>query len=201
MLRRGTLDAAGTVLTFTRGRVGFDGTGLSGKIDPTLDFVATSTTSAVVASVIVGGYASAPKITFSSVPSLPQDEVLAYLLFKRSVQELGPLQLAQIAAAVAQLTGVGGGSDPLGFVQRGLGLDRLSISAGSGAATGRGRGPSVEGGRYVAPGVYVGAKQGLNGNQTAAQVQIDLAPGLKAQTEVGTGTGGSSVGLSYEFEY
>ena len=199
MLRRGTLNAAGTVLNFTRGRVGFDGVGLSGKIDPTLDFVATSATTAVVASINIGGYASAPKITFSSVPGLPQDEVLAYLLFKRSAQELGPLQLAQIAAAVAQLTGVGGGADPLGRIQRGLGLDRLSVSGGAGTPTSRG--PAIEGGRYVAPGVYVGAKQGLNGNQTAAQVQIDLAPGLKAQTEVGTGTGGSSVGVTYEFEY
>ncbi len=199
MLRRGTLNAAGTVLTFTRGRVGFDGVGLSGKIDPTLDFVATSSTATVVASITIGGYASAPKISFSSVPGLPQDEVLAYLLFKRSAQELGPLQLAQIAAAVAQLTGVGGGSDPLGRIQRGLGLDRLSVSGGAGTPTSRG--PAVEGGRYVAPGVYVGAKQGLGGNQTAAQVQIDLAPGLKAQTEVGTGAGSNSVGLSYEFEY
>jgi len=201
MLRRGTLNVAGTVLTFARGRVGFDGSGLSGKIDPTLDFVATSMTAAITASINVGGYASAPKITFTSVPDLPQSEVLAYLLFKRSAQELGPLQLAQIAAAIAQLTGVGGGADPLGRVQRGLGLDRLSVSSGSGATTGTSRGPAVEGGRYVAPGVYIGAKQGLSGNQTAAQVQIDLAPGLKAQTEVGTGAGGSSVGLSYEFEY
>lgn len=201
MLRRGTLNVAGTVLTFTRGRVGFDGTGLSGKIDPTLDFVATSRTVAITANINVGGYASAPKITFSSVPDLPPSEVLAYLLFKRSAQELGPLQLAQIAAAIAQLTGVGGGVDPLGLVQRGLGLDRLSVIGGSGATTGTSRGPAIEGGRYVAPGVYIGAKQGLSGNQTAAQVQIDLAPGLKAQTEVGTGAGGSSVGLSYEFEY
>ena len=201
-LRQGTLNAAGTVLNFTRGRVGFDGTGLSGKIDPTLDFVASSSTSAVVASIIVGGYASAPKISFTSVPDLPPDEVLAFLLFKRSAKELGPLQLAQIAAAVAQLTGVGSGVDPLGRVQRGLGLDRLSINGGAGAtSTTAATGPSVEGGRYVAPGVYVGAKQGTSGGQTAAQVQIDLAPGLKAQTEVGTGARGSSVGLSYEFEY
>ena len=201
-LRRGTLNAAGTVLNFTRGRIGFDGVGLSGKIDPTLDFVATSSTSAVTASINVGGYASAPKITFTSVPDLPQDEVLAYLLFKRSAKELGPLQLAQIAAAIAQLTGVGGGADPLGRLQRGLGLDRLSVNGGSAASgTTRATGPSVEAGRYVAPGVYVGAKQSINGGQTAAQVQIDLAPGLKAQTEVGTGAGGSSVGLSYEFEY
>jgi hypothetical protein len=32
-------------------------------------------------------------------------------------------------------------------------------------------------------------------------VEIDLFKGLKAVTDVGTGTGGNSVGLSYSFDY
>jgi len=196
-LRRGTISVAGTTLTFTRGRVGFDGTGVTGKIDPTLDFAADSTTGSVTATLSITGYASAPKIKLTSVPELPQDEVLAYLLFKRSAKDLGPFQLAEIAAAVASLTGVGGGgANPLESVRKGLGLDRLSVGGGA-----SGSAPSVEAGRYVRNGVYVGAKQGTTGSQTQATVQIDIAKGLKAQTDVGTGQGGNSVGLSYQFEY
>ena len=196
-MRRGTISVAGTTLTFTRGRVGFDGTGVTGKIDPTLDFVADSTAGTVTATLGIGGYASAPKITLSSVPELPQDEVLAYLLFKRSAKDLGPFQLAEIAAAVASLTGVGGGaSNPLESVRKGLGLDRLSVGGGA-----SGSAPSVEAGRYVGNGVYVGAKQGTTGGGTQATVQIDITKGLKAQTDVGTGQGGNSVGLTYQFEY
>ena len=195
-MRRGTLSVAGTTLTFTRGKVGFDGTGVTGKIDPTLDFAADTTAGAVTATLGIGGYASAPKIKLSSVPELPQDEVLAYLLFKRSAKELGPFQLAEIAAAVANLTGVGGGANPLESVRKGLGLDRLSVGGGA-----SGSAPSVEAGRYVGNGVYVGAKQGTTGGQTQATVQIDITKGLKAQTDVGTGQGGNSVGLSYQFEY
>jgi len=196
-MRRGTISVAGTTLTFTRGRVGFDGTGVTGKIDPTLDFAADSTTGSVTATLGITGYASAPKIKLTSVPELPQDEVLAYLLFKRSAKDLGPFQLAEIAAAVASLTGVGGGAaNPLESVRKGLGLDRLSVGGGA-----SGSAPSVEAGRYVRPGVYVGAKQGTTGSQTQATVQIDIAKGLKAQTDVGTGQGGNSVGLSYQFEY
>ena len=66
---------------------------------------------------------------------------------------------------------------------------------------GAGSGPSLEAGRYVGNGVYVGAKQGTTGGQTQATVQIDITKGLKAQTDVGTGQGGNSVGLSYQFEY
>ena len=199
-MRRGTISVAGTTLTFTRGKVGFDGTGVTGKIDPTLDFAADSLAGTVTATLGITGYASKPVIKLTSTPELPQDEVLAYLLFKRSAKELGPFQLAEIAAAVASLTGVGGGvANPLEGVRKSLGLDRLSVGGGSGS--GAGSGPSVEAGRYVGNGVYVGAKQGTTGGQTQATVQIDITKGLKLQTDVGTGQGGNQVGLTYQFEY
>ena len=196
-MRRGTVSVAGTTLNFTRGKVGFDGTGVTGKIDPTLDFAADSSAGNVTATLAIGGYASAPKITLRSVPELPQDEVLAYLLFKRSAKELGPFQLAEIAVAVASLTGVGGGvGNPLESVRRGLGLDRLSVGGGA-----SGSAPTVEAGRYIGNGVYVGAKQGTTGGQTQATVQVDITKGLKLESDVGTGAGGNSVGLTYQFEY
>ena len=197
-MRSGTLSIAGTTLTFSRGRVGFDGTGVEGRIDPTLDFSADSSTATVTATLAIGGYVSKPKITLSSVPALPQDEVLAYLLFKRSAKELGPFQLAEIAAAVAELTGVGGGAaDPLDSVRKSLGLDRLSVGAGATPSSG----PTLEAGRYVRQGVYVGAKQGTTGGQTQATVQIDITKGLKLESDAGTGPGGNSVGATYQFEY
>ena len=207
-LRRGSFSLAGTTLTFNRGRVGFDGTGVNNRIDPTLDFQADSTSGNVTATLKVGGYADAPTISLSSSPELPQDEVLARLLFGQSLKQLSPFQIASIAAALADLSGVGGGGvDPLSRVRKGLGLDRLSLGS---SATGNGA--SVEAGRYVARGVYVGAKQGTSGG-TQAQVQIDLTRRLKLQTTIGTGGGtpstgitpdndpGSSVGLKYQFEY
>ena len=189
---------AGTTLNFSRGKVGFDGTGIGGKIDPTLDFVAASSAGGVTATLTIGGYVSDPKITLGSVPQLPQDEVLAYLIFKRSAKELGPFQIAEIAAGIAQLTGVaGGGSNPLDAIRKGFGLDRLSVGAGNANSST----PTLEAGRYVANGVYVGAKQGTTGGQTQATVQIDITKGLKLETDVGSGTGGNQVGLTYQFEY
>jgi translocation and assembly module TamB len=204
-LRRGTFSLAGQTLNFTRGEVSFAGDGLT---DPSLDFVATSTNGAVLATLEISGSARAPKIVLSSSPELPQDEVLAQLLFGRSASQLGPFELAQIAAALANLTGVApGAGDPLGSVRQALGLDRLSVgSTASGGA-------ALQAGRYVARGVYVGVQQGVSGG-SQAQVQVDLLKGLKLQGTVGTGgapTGsqtitpendpGSSVGLTYQFEY
>ena len=208
-MRRGTISVAGTTLTFSKGEVGFDGTGVTGKIDPTLDFVADSSSGSVIATLTVGGYADAPKITLSSVPDLPQDEVLAHLLFGTSVKDLSAIQIAEIGAALAELSGVtGGGSDPLSAVRKGLGLDRLSVGGGSGTGTGA----TIEAGRYVARGVYVGAKQATSGGGTAAEVQIDITRRLKARAQLATGGGsvqgstpdndqGSVVGLSYQFDY
>ncbi|HET9020033.1 MAG TPA: translocation/assembly module TamB domain-containing protein, partial [Acetobacteraceae bacterium] len=206
-LRRGQLNLAGTTLTFTSGDVRFLG---SGKLDPALNLVATSTTPTVAATLTVGGYASAPKITLSSVPPLPQDEILAQLLFHQSAGSLSPVQLAAAAAALAQISGVGGGAlNPLEGLRERLGLDRLTIGGGQ-----NGTGPSLEAGRYVARGVYLGAKQSADGTGTQATMQVDLAKGLKLETDVGTGsqtsaTGatatqdpyGTSIGLTYTFRY
>ncbi len=207
-LVRGTFNLPGTTLDFASGRVGFDG---SGKLDPTLDFVANSTNGNIVATLAITGYASAPKIVLSSVPELPQDEVLAQLLFHQSASSLSGFQLAQAAAALAQISGAGGGAlDPLSAVRQRLGLDRLSVGSGQ-----NGAGASLEAGSYVAPGVFVGAKQDTSGGGgTQAEVQIDLMKGLRLQTTVGTGgatsvTGatatndpnGTSVGLTYQFHY
>jgi translocation and assembly module TamB len=208
VMRRGSISVAGTSLTFTTGKVTFDG---SGKLDPTLDFVATSTSANVTATLEVTGYGSAPKITLSSVPALPQDEVLAHLLFGQPASSLSPFQLGEIALALVQLTGApGSGLDPLGAARKALGLDTLSLGGGSGTSAG---GATLQAGRYVAPGVYVGAKQGTSGAASQAQVQIDLYKGLKLETQVGTGgasatgaaagtsSNGTGIGLTYQFEY
>ena len=196
-LRRGEISLAGTNLSFNHGKVGFDGTGPGGKIDPTLDFVAESSTTSVTATLTIGGYASAPTIKLTSTPPLPQDEVLSYLLFRRSLKDIGPFQIASIAASLAELTGAGGGNNPLDKIRNGLGLDRLSVGGNS-----SGSGAGVEAGRYVANGIYLGAKQGTSSDSgTGATLQIDITRGLKLETDVGSGKGGNSVGLTYQYEY
>ncbi len=201
-LRRGTMSLVGSTLTFTEGTVDFSGAGLA---DPSIHFVATSTTTAIVATLTVSGSAKDPKITLSSVPDMPQDEILAQLLFNTSTSKLSPLQLAEIAAALAQLSGATSSFDPLGSIRSSLGLDRLSVGSNSSGN------PTLEAGSYLARGVYVGAKQSTSGGGSQATVQIDLAKGLKLETTAGSGSSSAtgstssadaaSVGLTYQFEY
>lgn len=207
-LRRGSFNLAGISLNFTQGRVGFDGAGVTNKIDPTVDFRADRNANGTLASLLVSGHASTPKIDFVSTPQLPRDEVLSILLFGQNRGSLSATQLAELGAAVVQITG-GSAFDPLGTVRNTLGLDHLGIGGGGSVENG---GSSVEAGKYVMKGVYVGAREGLSGKGAQAQVRVDLTKNLKLNTTVGTGgqvTGfttpendpGSSVGLSYGIDY
>jgi translocation and assembly module TamB len=191
-------------------QIGFDGTGLKKKIDPSLDFTATGNG----VTLHITGYADAPKFDFTGAAGQSPDEIMAQLLFGESPSQLSALQLAEVGAALATLSGVGGsGGSPLTKLQKSLGLDRLSVGAGttttaSGAT--ENSGAAIQAGRYISKRVYIEGKQSSTG-QSQVEVDVDLTKHLKLQTRLGNGTAiqgttpdtdpGSSVGLSYQFEY
>lgn len=204
-LRRGTFSLAGQTLNLTSGTIDFTGGPLT---NPSLKFVATTGNATLTSTLTISGSVKDPKIALSSVPDMPQDEILSQLLFNQAKAGLNPFQVAEIVAALAEISGVGpSGGDPLGGVRSALGLDQLSVGSGANGGT------ALQAGRYLAPGVRVGASQSASGAGTAATVQIDLAKGLKLQTSVGTGSAsaapstspgtpnGTGIGLTYQFNY
>jgi translocation and assembly module TamB len=221
-LVRGNFSLSGHKLTFTSdSNVSFNGEGLQNRLDPTLDFTASSTVSSsagdATVSLRITGFADAPQFEFTSVPSLPQDEIMALLLFGTPANALSPLQLAQVGMALASLSGVGGdsGLNPLAKIQKSLGLDRLNFGAGATTTTATGTtestGASIQAGRYISKRVYIEGKQSTTGT-SQLEADIDLTKRLKLQTKLGNGTAsvqgttpdndpGSSVGLLYQFEY
>ncbi|MFI4889192.1 MAG: translocation/assembly module TamB domain-containing protein [Steroidobacterales bacterium] len=212
-LLRGTFTIGSSKLTFDNSsRVTFDGAGLKKNIDPTLDFTASATVQNVTATLHITGYADSPKIDLSSSSGQSQDEIMALLLFGQPAAQLTALQLAEVGAALATLSG-GGGSNPLTRLQKSLGLDRLSVGSNTTTtATGatQSSGAAIQAGRYVTKHIYVEDKQSTSG-QSQVEVDVDLTKHLKLQTRLGNGTAvqgttpendpGSSVGLSYQFEY
>jgi translocation and assembly module TamB len=225
---RGTFALAGTSLNFTTGKVSFNGQGLKGGIDPTLDFIAQSSVvynGPTTVTLHVTGFADSPKIALSSSPSLPQDDLLGLLLFGKPASQLSALQLAETGAALASLSGIGAGGgggggskwNPLTWFKKWFGLNTLSVGSASpqgGGASGGGNtssGASVTAGKYVSKRVYVAATQTTNGT-SQVQVNIDLSEYLKLQTRLGNGTAtaqgttpendpGSSIGLAWQMAY
>ena len=120
---RGDYTFAGARFEVTRGRIEFDQTR---PIDPRLDIQAETDADGVDVTVNITGNAMEPEINFSSNPALPDEEILARLLFGGSITTLSATDALQLGAAVASLRG-GGGLNPINQLRSAIGLDRLRI--------------------------------------------------------------------------
>ena len=120
---RGAYSFAGTRFELTRGIISFDE---NAPVDPRLDIAASTSTTGLEVTVKVTGNAQEPQIDFVSTPSLPEEEILARLLFGGSITTLSATDALQLGAAVASLRG-GGGMDPINRLRSAIGLDRLRI--------------------------------------------------------------------------
>ncbi len=145
---RGGYEFAGKRFELTRGVIRFQG---AFPPDPVLDIVATSNIQSLNATVNVTGTGQKPVIAFTSVPALPQDELLSRLLFGTSITNLSAPEALQLAAAVASLRG-GGGLDPINAVRKAIGLDRLRFVAADASV---GNKTALAVGKYITRRTYV----------------------------------------------
>lgn len=186
-LVRGRLSILGQRITFDEGTVT-----LIGDLDPFLNFVARSGSGDITVFITVTGRVSALDISFSSQPELPEDEVLARLIFNRGMSELSPLQIAQLAAAAAELAG-GSNTSLLGSLRNATGLDDLDIVTDSEGNA------AVRAGRYISDNVYLGVEAGAQG-ATRGTINLDITDELKARGALGS-DGDSSLGIFFERDY
>ena len=148
-LVRGDYEFSGREFEIDRGVIGFDG---SVPANPSLDISANANTQGLTATIRVTGNAAKPEIGFTSVPALPQDELLSRLLFGTSITSLSAPEALQLAAAVAALQNGGNGLNPINAVRRAAGLDRLRILPAdpqTGAAT------AIAAGKFITRRTYV----------------------------------------------
>lgn len=138
-LVRGDYRFAGTRFELTEGRIDFD---VNEELDPRLNIQAEASANDTNVTIDITGNAQTPQIAFSSTPALPEEEILARLLFGGSVTSLSATDAVQLGAALAALQGGGGGLDPIGQLRRSIGLDQLRIVSAD-PALGRGTGVAL----------------------------------------------------------
>lgn len=138
---RGSYEFAGTRFDLIRGRINFDG---ESPPNPRLDIAAEAQITGLTARVTVSGTGNKPEIAFTSTPPMPEDELLARLLFGSSITQISAPEALQLGAALASLRG-GGGLDPINKLRSAIGLDRLRIVTADPAL---GRGTGVAAGKY-----------------------------------------------------
>lgn len=187
-MRRGRLEILGKRLTFTDGHIGF-----GGDLIPTLDLDATSSAGSTTITVNVAGPANNPRVTFSSSPALPQDEILAQLIFNRSLNNLSAFQIAQLASAVGQLAG-GGSTSLLDGLRNKLGVDDLDVT------TDESGGAQVRAGKYLNDRTYLELQQGSDSASSKAIINLDIGRGVKLKGEA-AGDGSAAGGIFFEREY
>ncbi|MDD9908793.1 MAG: translocation/assembly module TamB domain-containing protein [Ahrensia sp.] len=184
-LRRGRISIVGQRIDLDEGKIT-----LTGDLDPLLSFVARTRSDTVEAIITIEGRASDLDVSFSSEPELPQDEVLAQVIFGRSVGELSPVQIARLASIAAELTG---GNSPglVDQIRSGTGLDDLDVTTDSDGNA------AVQAGKYLTDDVYLGVQTGA---ETKATINLDITDTITARGAVGT-DGESSLGIFLERDY
>jgi translocation and assembly module TamB len=192
-LVRGTLGFAGRSFALRDGRVRFDG---GSATDATIALRAEETIEDVAVTVNVAGSALDPKITFSSSPGLPQDEILSRVLFGSSIGNLSALQAVQLAASLNSLRGTGGGLNPLGKLRAATGFDRLRILGPDDAS---GRGSALAAGKYLTDDIYLEVVTDARGF-TATQLEVALSRSLSVLSQAG-GSGRTNVNVRYRKTY
>ncbi|MFN3619717.1 translocation/assembly module TamB domain-containing protein [Sphingorhabdus sp.] len=192
-LVRGTLGFAGRSFELESGRISFNGGPAS---NPSIRVAAASEVDGTTVRVNIRGTGQNPDISFSSTPALPQDEIMARILFGNSIGELSAIQAIQLAGSLNSLRGGAGGLNPLGVLQSATGLDRLRIL---GADEKTGRDMAVAFGQYITNDVYVEIVTDARG-YTATQLEISLTPALSVLSQIGSG-GTSNVNVRYKKDY
>jgi translocation and assembly module TamB len=185
----GNFDFLGKRFNLEKGKIG-----IQGIQDVTIDLTASYQRTDFKALVLVSGTPAQPKITLQSDPELPQDEILARVLFDKPTGKLSVGEAAQLAGAAASLaSGEPGVMDKL---RTATGLDRLSIG-GSQESSGLG---AVEAGKTIAKNVYVGVEQGASAASTEAVAEVGITDNLKLRSTT-SAEGSNRVGLRWEWEY
>jgi translocation and assembly module TamB len=191
---RGTFSFSGQRFDLTRGTINFTG---ARPPNPRIDIAATAQIKDVDVTINVSGSANNPQIAFTSDPGLPQDEIMARILFGGSVTEISALQAIQVASSLNALRGGGGGLNPMGKLRSASGLSRLRVL---GADQTTGRGTAVAAGFYLGKNIYMEVITDARGF-TVTQIEIALSKALSLLSQVGTQSSTNNVNLRYRKRY
>jgi len=186
-LIRGRLDILGRRLDLSEASLV-----LEGSFDPMLRIVATTDADGITAGVAITGPATNPEVAFTSTPQLPQEEVLAQILFGRRLENLSAIQALQLANAVATLAGRGG-DGIVARLRQGFGLDDLDVQTGAEG------GAQLRAGRYLSENVYSEVTIESTG-KSEISLNLDLSDSVTVKSSVGA-DGNTGIGLFYERDY
>lgn len=165
---------------------------LEGDLIPFLRVVASTENDGITANVVIEGRANDPRVSFTSMPEMPEEEVLAQLLFGQDLQNLSPLQALQLANAIATLAG-SGNLGVMGKLRQGIGVDNLDVKTTAEGGT------EVTAGKYISKNAYTEVTVGQDG-KSKINLNLDLTDNITLRGSAGT-DGQTGVGVFLEKDY
>lgn len=186
-LIRGRVDLLGKRFDLTEGLVE-----LQGSLVPVIRLVAQTNQDGVTTRIIIDGEARDPDIIFEASPEMPEEEVLSQLLFGRGLDNISPLQAAQLANALAVLAGRGG-EGIVGSLRNQVGLDDLDLQTDDDGNV------QVRAGKYLTQNLYTDVSVGDNG-QSTINLNLDISESLRARGSVNS-DGENTIGIYFERDY
>ena len=186
-LIRGRLDILGRRLVLTEAQLQ-----LQGDFDPLLSVAASTVSDGITSSVRIDGSANDPKVSFTSTPELPEEEVLAQLLFGRRLETLSAFQALQLANAVATLAGRGG-DGIVNRLRQGFALDDLDVQTNADGEA------QLTAGKYLTENIYSEIVVDQSG-KSQINLNLDLSDTLTVKGGVGA-DGNTGIGLFFEKDY
>ncbi|MDA1324314.1 MAG: translocation/assembly module TamB domain-containing protein [Proteobacteria bacterium] len=188
---RGTFAFAGKSFAVKSGSVFFP----NSAAEPEIEAVAEATLKDLVARVEISGNVSKPAINISSDPALPQEDVLAHILFGRTTSQLSAIQAAQLAETAATLSGRGG-TGIMDKVRQALGVDVLNVETEKGS----GKGASLKAGKYVTEEIFLSVTQGTQAGSQKVGVEVQVLPNITVESDI-SGSADSNIGLNWKWDY
>ena len=187
---KGDYAAYGMKLDISRGSLLFAG----GPIDqPTLDILALRRAGEVQAGVRVGGTPRAPTVTLYSEPSMPDTDILSYIVLGRPMgSDAGQADLLMVAAGA--LLAKGESTVLQDRLRRRVGLDVIDIQSGDGDLTTS----VITVGKYLNPKLYISLGHSLFTGSNIVGLRYDISEHWQAESTVGEESG---VDLFYKIEF
>ncbi len=162
---------------------------------PYLDMLAVVETPTLTARLTLKGELEDVKMELTSEPELPQDEILAQILFGRNLSRLSPVQAIQLAR-VAAMFNQGLSGIPLFSGNIKLpGIDRMDIRTGERADE-----TTVGMGKYFTDSVYVEVEQGTTTDSGKVSVEVEVTPQISVKGDADAKER-SGVGLFWKKDY
>jgi len=190
---RGHFDFLDQRFEITRGIISFDG---MYPPSPVVDIIAETRGKDVLARLVATGPATSPSIELESDPPLPQDEILARVLFGRNLSQITPMQGIRLAQAARSLLGNNGEPGIMERTRRILGVDRLEVREGLEEEA-----PAAVGiGKYLSEDIYVDIQRDIRGHGGRARVEVEITPNVTVEGEAGSDAS-TGLGVNWKYEY